>query len=84
MAHIPLRMCVACREMKPTAELIRITVDKETGRAEIEIGKKRSGRGAYICRDTECIKKAAKRRCLERQLGCVNAADVYAQAEEMV
>lgn len=84
MAHIPLRMCVACREMKPAKELIRIVVDKDTGRAEIDIGKKKSGRGAYICRDMECIKMAAKKKSLERQLGCMNAAEVYAQAEEMV
>ena len=84
MAHIPLRMCVACREMKPAKELIRIVVDKDTGRAEIDIGKKKSGRGAYICRNMECIKMAAKKKSLERQLGCMNAAEVYAQAEEMV
>lgn len=84
MTHIPLRMCVACREMKPAAELIRIVAAKGSDTAELDIHKKKFGRGAYICADAGCIKKAEKKRCLERHLNCKNAAELYRQAEELL
>lgn len=64
---IPQRMCVGCQEMKPKKELIRIV---RTPQDEIEIDNtgKRSGRGAYICPNDECFKKAVKGRKLEKAL----------------
>ena len=84
MTHIPLRMCVACRQMKPLSELIRIVAPKDSDRAELDIHKKKFGRGAYVCRDIGCIRKAEKKRCFERHLKCSNAAELYRQAEESV
>ena len=57
---IPMRMCVGCREMKEKRELIRIVRTDPTG--------KKSGRGAYVCRSPECLKRAIKQKQLERQL----------------
>ena len=70
---IPMRMCVACREMKPKRELLRVVVPagSETNEAEFDPRGKTSGRGAYICRAEDCLKKATKTRALERALSCV-------------
>jgi predicted RNA-binding protein YlxR (DUF448 family) len=56
---IPMRMCVGCGEMKPKKELIRIVTDSE-GNTCVDLTGKKAGRGAYICRDTQCLKKAGK------------------------
>lgn len=77
MAHIPLRMCVACRSMKPTSELIRFVINSQTNTAELDIHKKKFGRGAYLCRNIDCIKKAEKRRAVERSLKCGADSDLY-------
>ena len=60
-------MCVGCREMKEKRELIRIVRTPE-GEVAIDETGKRSGRGAYICRNAECLKRAIKQKQLERQL----------------
>lgn len=64
---VPMRMCVGCREMKEKRDLIRIVRTPE-GIAVLDPTGKRSGRGAYICRNAECLKKALKQKQLERQL----------------
>ena len=56
---IPLRMCIGCREMKPKKELIRV-VKAPNGDISLDITGKKNGRGAYVCKDAECIKKARK------------------------
>lgn len=63
----PMRMCVGCREMKEKRELIRIVRTPE-GTAVLDSTGKRSGRGAYVCRQEECLKRSIKQRQLERQL----------------
>ena len=65
---IPMRMCVGCREMKEKRELIRIVRTPE-GETVIDVTGKRSGRGAYVCRDASCLKKAIRSKALERSLG---------------
>lgn len=62
--HTPLRMCVACRQMKPKGELIKV-VKTEDG-AMLDICGKKSGRGAYVCKDDVCIENARKRRAFAR------------------
>jgi hypothetical protein len=66
MKKTPMRMCVACREMKPKTELTRIVKNEDTLVAD-STGKAR-GRGAYVCKDEACIKRARKIRGLERAL----------------
>ncbi len=84
MAHMPLRMCVVCRTRRPASELIRVAVDKEEQTVVPDIHKKIGGRGAYICRDPECIKKAEKRRCFDRHLKCAAAEELFRQLEDMI
>ena len=64
---IPMRMCVGCREMKEKRELIRI-VRTPDGETLIDPTGKKSGRGAYVCRNSECLKRAIRQKQLERQL----------------
>ena len=64
---IPMRMCVGCREMKEKRELIRIVRTPE-GEAALDATGKRSGRGAYVCRQAECLRCAIRQKQLERQL----------------
>ena len=64
---IPMRMCVGCREMKEKKELIRVVRSPE-GTVFLDPTGKKSGRGAYVCRRGECLRKAIRQRQLERQL----------------
>ena len=64
---IPMRMCVGCREMKEKRELIRIVRTPE-GEAVLDPTGKRSGRGAYVCRNAECLRRSIRQKQLERQL----------------
>lgn len=64
---IPMRMCVGCREMKPKRELLRVVRSPE-GEIAIDFTGKKSGRGAYVCRDEACLDRAVKQRQLERAL----------------
>ena len=58
-----MRMCVGCGEMKPKKELIRIVTDPE-GNVSVDPTGKKAGRGAYICKSSECLKKAGKSKKL--------------------
>ena len=62
-----MRMCVGCREMKEKKELIRVVRSPE-GEVSLDPGGKKSGRGAYVCRNADCLKRAIKQKQLERQL----------------
>ena len=61
----PLRMCVVCRTMKEKAELIRVVRDKE-GAFALDPTGKLPGRGAYVCREGDCVSRLEKVRGLER------------------
>lgn len=80
MKHIPMRMCIACREMRPQKELIRIVKNKETGRICFDMEKKMFGRGAYICKNPECVKLAQKKRGIERYFKCAVPSGIYEEA----
>ena len=69
MKNIPQRMCVACREMKEKRQLIRVVNNKE-GEVSLDGSGKKPGRGAYICRDNKCWKRAQKSHALEKALKC--------------
>ncbi len=74
---IPMRECKGCREMKPKRELVRVVRSPE-GEVSLDLRGKASGRGAYICPDPDCLKKAVRSRALERGLGVSIPEDVYA------
>ena len=77
----PMRRCTGCGEHFPKKELIRIVRTPEGDIVLDEIGKK-SGRGAYICRKTTCLKKARKAKRLESSLEVLIPNEVYDRLEE--
>ena len=64
---IPMRQCLGCREMKPKRELLRVVRSQE-GEVAFEARGKLPGRGAYVCPNPDCFKKAVKTRALDRAL----------------
>lgn len=62
---IPLRQCVGCRQRKEKPQLIRVVRSPE-GEISLDARGKKPGRGAYLCPDPACLKKAVKSRALER------------------
>ncbi|MFC4811247.1 RNase P modulator RnpM [Paenibacillus sp. GCM10023250] len=75
---IPLRKCVACQEMKPKKELIRVvrTPDEDV---LIDLTGKKAGRGAYLCGQVDCFRLAKKSRALDRALKQTVGAEIYDQ-----
>lgn len=77
----PMRMCVACRQMRPKAELIRIVRTPE-GEVVPFAGNKINGRGAYLCGDIACIGKAEKSGALSRALDIAVDNQVYQELKK--
>ncbi len=75
---IPVRQCLGCREQKAKSELLRVVRSPE-GTISLDFRGKASGRGAYICRSAECLKKAVKSRALERSLETPIPEKIFAQ-----
>jgi predicted RNA-binding protein YlxR (DUF448 family) len=73
---IPQRQCMGCRERKPKREMLRV-VRGTDGTVSLDFSGKVNGRGAYVCPDAECLKKAQKSRALERCLETSVPQDVY-------
>lgn len=73
---VPLRKCLGCDEMIGKKGLLRIVRSKE-GEISLDLTGKKSGRGAYICKDPQCFEKARKRKALERSLKCKIPDEVY-------
>ena len=73
---LPQRQCVGCRERKEKRELIRVVRSPEGG-ISLDFKGKKPGRGAYLCPDLECLKRARKSRALERALEVSIPAEVY-------
>ena len=80
---IPQRQCMGCRERKAKRELIRV-VRGTDGSVCLDFSGKLNGRGAYICPDPNCLKKAQKARSLDRSLEVPIPEEVYDRlAKEM-
>ena len=80
---IPQRQCMGCRERKNKRELIRV-VRGTDGTVSLDFSGKLNGRGAYLCPDPECLKKALRSKALDRSLEVQIPEDVYDRlAKEM-
>ena len=73
---IPERKCLGCNVSKPKGELARV-VRAPDGSVSLDLTGKKSGRGAYVCKSAECLKKCRKRRCIERALEVEISESVY-------
>ncbi|MFR5856188.1 MAG: RNase P modulator RnpM [Bacilli bacterium] len=80
---IPMRSCVITKEKLPKKELIRIVKDKENNIIIDETGKA-NGRGAYLKKDIEVIKKANKNKILDKVLGVEIPNNIYEELENMI
>lgn len=79
--RIPLRMCIACRELKEKRSMLRVVKD-DGGKIFLDFSSKAAGRGAYICDNPECIKKLGKYRLLNKVFSCAVDAGIYTAIEE--
>ena len=66
--RIPQRQCLGCREMKPRPELVRVVRSPE-GTVSVDLRGKAPGRGAYVCRSADCLRKALRSKAISRGLG---------------
>lgn len=73
---VPLRKCTGCGEMKEKRELVRVVRSKE-GEVSLDLVGKKPGRGAYICKNAECLKLAKKAKRIERALDCQISPELY-------
>lgn len=91
---IPMRMCSGCGEMKPKKELVRVVKapdikDEEgnvigSGEISLDLTGKKSGRGAYVCREINCLKAARKLRRFEKTFSCRISDELYERMEEEI
>ena len=77
----PVRKCTGCAEHFPKMQLIRVLRTPE-GEIILDATGKKSGRGAYLCKNPACLKKAKKARRLEASLECEIPEEVFARLEE--
>jgi len=73
---IPFRQCMGCREMKPKRELVRVVKSPEDT-VSVDLRGKAPGRGAYVCRSADCLKKALRSKALDRSLGVTIPPEIY-------
>ena len=74
-------MCTGCGEMFDKRTLVRV-VKSPDGEASLDLTGKKAGRGAYVCKNTECLKKARKKRAFERAFSMQISDEVYSSMEE--
>ena len=78
---VPMRMCMGCSQMNPKKDLVRV-VRSAAGEVSLDLTGKKSGRGAYVCKQTECLKKARKSRRIDRALNVEIPEEVYDAMEK--
>ena len=78
---IPMRMCVGCGEMKGKKEMMRVLKTPE-GPIVLDMTGRKNGRGAYLCRNLDCLRKAEKNKGLERSFKMNIPDEVYRNLEK--
>ena len=78
---IPMRPCMGCGERKEKKQLIRIIRSPEE-EIILDTTGKQNGRGAYLCNSVECLRKAQKKKALERALNTPIPDTVYEELEK--
>ena len=81
MKKTPMRKCTGCGEMKDKKEMIRV-IRNDEGKLELDMTGRKNGRGAYICNDIECLRKARKNKGLERSFKMPVPPEVYEHIEK--
>ncbi len=78
---IPERQCMGCNEHKPKPELLRVVRSPE-GEISLDMTGRKSGRGAYLCYNVICLRRARKTRRIEHMLECTIPDEVYDRMEQ--
>ena len=78
---LPQRKCVGCGETRNKSDLIRVLRTPD-GTVCLDFTGKKSGRGAYLCKDIKCLKKARKQGRLSRGLEVEIPEAIYDALEE--
>lgn len=78
---IPFRQCVGCGEMKGKKEMMRVLKTAD-GNICLDITGKKNGRGAYLCKQEECLLKARRNKGLERSFKMSIPDEVYDALEK--
>ena len=73
---VPLRKCLACREMKPKNELLRV-VKSPQGDISLDLNGKKPGRGAYVCQSAECLSRIIKSNAFARAFSTNISPNLY-------
>lgn len=77
---VPTRQCLGCNEHKPKKELLRVLRTPE-GEITLDFTGKKSGRGAYICYDIKCLRKARKSKRIDKSLETAIPEEIYDKME---
>lgn len=77
---IPMRKCLGCGENREKRELVRVVRSPE-GEISLDLTGKKAGRGAYICKNASCLKKARKAKRIEHAFECSVPEEVYDEME---
>lgn len=80
---IPWRVCIGCREKRPKKELMRIVRAPE-GIIAADLTGKKSGRGAYICKQTECLEKAIKGKRFEKNFQVALSPEIFEEIKRLL
>ncbi len=80
---IPKRMCCGCGEMYEKRELVRVVRSPE-GEVSLDLTGKSAGRGAYLCKNAQCLKKAQKSGRIARTLQVNIPEEIYSSMEEQI
>ena len=76
--NIPERKCVGCQNSFPKKDLLRVVRSPE-GEISIDFTGKKSGRGAYICKNPDCLKKAEKTNALAHTFSIAVDKEIYSK-----
>lgn len=82
MKHIPERMCLCCRKSFAKNELIRVV--KFNDEIFVDQTKSKNGRGAYVCKSLECLKKLIKSKALDRCFKTEVDSSIYEQIKGII
>lgn len=79
---IPMRQCVGCGEMKSKREMMRVLKTAEDDSICLDMTGKKNGRGAYVCKNRDCLMKARRNKGLERSFKMSIPDEVYSTLEK--
>ena len=80
---VPLRKCLGCMSSFPKKDLVRVLKTPD-GEVIVDLTGKKSGRGAYICKDTTCLKKAIKSKRIQSNLEIEIHEEIYLELEKEI